>query len=398
MSLDLFSVSVMTAAVAIVAGVVYISETLIRRDEGSGQHWAVAFMSGIVTTVSYAAWAAGAGWVPVAVGNAFFVAATGFIWLGCRSYNGRQMVWSYAVVTGGMMVAFVAVAVEGPDGGDWAGVLWMYVVLTILASFGVAETLRGRMADTRTTVALALVLAIEAVYTAARIIVFVALGPESEVFRTWFDTIPASFVTITLVITAVVVTSILRAGRAGMRTYTYLRAHDGGDRILLWPQFRATVDDVLERAAEKRMSVGILALRIDDLPAIATAFGNDIGREIALATREAARGAVAPLAVIGEVGPTSIMICTTVTSAADARQQATELSTAVFDALRSLTDAVIPIVGIGVATTEVFGYVTEALVEAADEASRRSASSTDLAVLFAEPPPSTGSMSVLGQV
>lgn len=395
MTLDLFSVSIMTAAVVIVSGVVYIAETLIRRDEGSGRHWAIAFMSGIITTVSYAAWSAGGGWVPVAIGNAFFVAATGFIWLGCRSYNHRRMDWSYAVVGAGMLLAFGAVAIEGPDGGDWAGVLWMYLVLTVLASFGFAETLRGRMAETRTTVALALVLAIEAVYTAMRAIVFIAAGPDSEVFQTWFATIPSSFVTITLVITAVVVTSILRAGRAGMRTYTYLRTHDGSDRILAWPQFRATVDDVLDRAAEKRMSVGIVAVRIDDLPNIATAFGNDIARDIAVATRDAIREGAAPLAVIGDVGPTTMMICGTVTSAADARQQAAEVATAIFDALRGLSDAVIPVVGVGVATTDVFGYDTEALAEAADEASRRSSTSNDVGVLFAEPPATTGGLAVV---
>jgi O-acetyl-ADP-ribose deacetylase (regulator of RNase III) len=143
------------------------------------------------------------------------------------------------------------------------------------------------------------------------------------------------------------------------------------------------------------MSVGLIAVRIDDLPNIATAFGNEIARDIAVASRNAIRAGAAPLAVIGDVSSTSMMICATVTSAADARQQAAEVATAIFDALRALSDSVIPVVGVGVATTDVFGYDAEALAEAADEASRRSSTSTDVGVLFAEPPATTGGLAVV---
>lgn len=89
MTLDQFSVSVMTAAVVVIVGVIYISETLLRRDEVSSRYWSIAFLSGIGTTVAYVLWAAGAGWLAIAVGNALFVAATGFIWLGSRGFNAR---------------------------------------------------------------------------------------------------------------------------------------------------------------------------------------------------------------------------------------------------------------------------------------------------------------------
>lgn len=385
MTLDLFSVSVMTAAVVVIVGVIYISETLIRRDEVSGRHWSIAFLAGILTTIAYAMWAAGAGWVAIAAGNAAFVAATGFIWIGCRSYNGNRTLWAYLTVGVGMAIAFVAVAAAGPDGGDWAGVVWMYAVLTVLASLGVWETARGRLARTRTTIALAVVLAVEAVYTAARAIVFLILGPDDPVFQTWFATIPASFVTIALVITAAIVTSILRAGRAGMRGYTNLVAADGTDRILTEPQFRATVTDVLERAAEKGIGIGLVAMRIDDLPFIAKAFGNEVGRQVAVAARDAVRRTVEPLAVIGDDGATLLWVCDTTWDAAEARRQASRLATAVFEALRNVPDAVVPVVGIGVAVTDDFGYQTSELIDAAEAASARSAKTGDISVLMAEP-------------
>ena len=57
MTLDLYSVSVMTAAVVLIVGIIYISETLIRRDEVTGRHWSIAFLAGILTTIAYAIWA-----------------------------------------------------------------------------------------------------------------------------------------------------------------------------------------------------------------------------------------------------------------------------------------------------------------------------------------------------
>ena len=394
MTLDLYSVSVMTAAVVLIVGIIYISETLIRRDEVSGRHWSIAFLAGILTTIAYAIWAAGGGWIAVAAGNAAFVAATGFIWIGCRSYNGHRIGWAYGTVGGGMAVAFVAVVVEGPEGGDWAGVVWMYAALAVLASFGVWETARGRLAQTRTTIALAIVLVIEALYTAARALVFLLRGPDDPVFQAWFSTVPASFVTITLVITAAIVTSILRAGRAGMRGYTNLVAVDGSDRILTEPQFRATVTDVLERAEEKGIGVGVIAMRIDDLPFIAKAFGNEVGRHVAVAARDAVRRTVEPLAVIGDDGATVLWVCDTSWDASEARRQASRLATAVFEALRTVPDAVVPVVGIGVAVTHDFGYGAGALIDAADAASTRSAKTGDISVLIAEPPRSNPPASV----
>lgn len=385
MTLDLFSVSVMTSAVVLIVGVIYISETLIRRDEVSGRHWSIAFLAGILTTVAYSVWAAGGGWISVAAGNAAFVAATGFIWIGCRSYNGHRTGWAYATVIGGMIISFVAVAAAGPDGGGWAGVVWMYGALTVLAVLGVWETTRGRLAKTRTTIALAVVLVVEAVYTASRAVAFLILGPEDEAFQSWFASVPASFVTIALVITAAIVTSILRAGRAGMRGYTNLVAADGTDRILTEPQFRATVADVLDRAAEKGIGIGVVAMRIDDLPFIAKAFGNEVGRQVAVAARDAVRRTVEPLAVIGDDGATVLWVCDTACDATEARRRASRLATAVFEALRTVPDAVVPVVGIGVAVTQDFGYDARVLIDAAGAASARSAKTGDISVLIAEP-------------
>ena len=95
MTLDLSSVLVMTALVVNVSGILFIVETLLRRDEGAGRVWALAFLAGMLTTLAYIVWAQSPdAWWAVAVGNAAFVAGTGCMWLGCRRFNGRRMAWS----------------------------------------------------------------------------------------------------------------------------------------------------------------------------------------------------------------------------------------------------------------------------------------------------------------
>ena len=57
MILDLdYSVLVMTALVVNVSGILFIVETLLRRDEGAGRIWALAFLAAMLTTLAYIVW------------------------------------------------------------------------------------------------------------------------------------------------------------------------------------------------------------------------------------------------------------------------------------------------------------------------------------------------------
>ena len=56
MTLDLPSVLIMTALVVNVSGVLFILETLLRRDEGAGRIWSIAFLAAMLTTLAYTIW------------------------------------------------------------------------------------------------------------------------------------------------------------------------------------------------------------------------------------------------------------------------------------------------------------------------------------------------------
>src|SRR3546814_7604335 len=94
-AIDLFTLTLATALVIVVSGVFYLVETLLRKEGAAGRLWAIAFLSGILSVLCYLVWSVDASaFLAIAVGNGGFVATAGFLWLGCRAYNGRTLRWA----------------------------------------------------------------------------------------------------------------------------------------------------------------------------------------------------------------------------------------------------------------------------------------------------------------
>lgn len=384
MTLDLFTASFMTAIVCNVAGAAFIVETLLRRDEGMGRVWSLAFLCGMATTIAYMMWASGVGgFVAVALGNALFVSTTGCMWLGSRRFNQRSLLVPGGVVVGAAMLTAGAVLLDGPAGGDWAGWIVMGLVLVGLAALACVETFRAPMRRIRSAWALGVVLGAEAVFYLARVVVFVAVGPDSAVFTRYFSTNAASVVTVVLTIVGVVVVSVLRASHADLREYVWMsRAGVSSDGILEAATFEATVVDMAQRAEWRRETVSIISVRVEDLRQIGLAFGVDVAGAVAGAWRQGVRRFAPSASVVGEDGATGLMVATIVGSAAEARREAAAIYRGLFQSLGGITGAVIPVVGVGVALSETVGYDIDALMAAAREAAARAAVSPDASVAF----------------
>jgi len=387
MILDLASVLVVTALVVNVSGVLFILETLLRRDEGAGRVWSVAFLSAMLTTLAYTVWAQTDGaWWAVAVGNAAFVAGTGCMWLGCRRFNGRRMDWPSAVVVVAVLAAGISVAVEGDAGGDWAGALWMFVPLIVFAGAGAVECLRGAMRDSRTAWVLGAVLGFQSLYYVSRTTAFVTSGPDSALFQTAFGTLTTSYLTVTLTIVAVVVTSVLRASRAPMRGYVG-RTDDAVDEdgVLSGETFARALDSICRRAARRAETIAVTAVRVDDLDQISTAFGSEVAGNVAETWRAGVRRHAPTNAIVAEDGPTGIAVALAVPSAQEARRQAGIIYRGLFDDLGRVGGGVIPVVGVGVALSDSVGYDPEGLLRVAREAASRAAANVDTSVLVGDP-------------
>ncbi|WP_374977868.1 hypothetical protein ACEYYH_09115 [Microbacterium trichothecenolyticum] len=385
MNLDLPSVLIMTALVVNVSGVLFILETLLRRDEGAGRIWSVAFLAAMLTTLAYTIWAQSDGaWWAIAVGNAAFVAGTGCMWLGCRRFNRRDMRWSSVLVAGAVAMAVIAVAVDR-EAGDWAGALWMFVPLLCFAGAGAVECLRGDMRESRTAWVLGAVLGFQSLYYVSRTTAFVTSGPDSALFQTAFGTISTSYLTVTLTIVAVVVTSVLRASRAPMRGYLReARAVDDEQGILSDASFAAVLEGLCRRAERRFEPIAVTAVRLDDLDQISTAFGSDVAGAVAAAWRTGVRHHAPTNAVVGQDGHTGLVIGLAVASPQEARRQAGAIYRGLFDDLGKVGGGVIPVVGVGVALSESAGYEPAELMRVAREAASRAAANVETSVLVDE--------------
>ncbi len=382
--LDTAAITLMTAVVANVAGVVFIVDTLMRRDDGAGRLWALAFLSGMATTIAYAVWASGAGGaIAIAVGNALFVNTTGCMWLGSRRFNERRLAAASVLVLVVDVVVAAAVLAAGPNGGDWAGWLAMGIALVALSLLAGAETLRRPMGRIGTALVLAVVFFVEAAFYAVRSIAFVVLGPDSELFRTAFGSVVASFFTVTVTIVAVVVLSVLRAARTELRGYAWMtQVGVTTDGLMLASTIDSALRDIVERAGWRHELLSVFSVRVEDIHQIRTAFGAGVAGDVTHAWRQGVRRFAPSTALVGEDGDHGLAVVTRSATAADARRQAGTIYRGLFESFGAVTSAVIPAVGIGVALSETVGYDADALLRSAREAAATAAVSIESSVVF----------------
>ncbi|UUT36753.1 hypothetical protein [Microbacterium elymi] len=343
--LDQVTLSAVTALVVVVSGIYFIIETFARRDEGAGRVWSLGFLGAMLTSLSYMVWAADPAitW-GVVIGNGTFVAGTGCMWLGCRRFNARRMTVTALVVGVAAVGASVAVLAAGPEGGAWAGALWMFVCLMVFAGLGAGESLRGEMGRYRTARALAAVLGLQSLFYVGRTIVALLAGFDSPLFQTMFGTAVTSVLTVILTIVALVVTSVLRADRAVDRgpLLTASVSLLGTEGVLPHGSFLRLLDQALARASGRGEQIAVIAVRVEDLPQIASAFGAETARAVAEACRASVVRNVPALALVGEDGRSGLLLALRALSEPDARRQGAIVSRGLVDDLGGVSGASSP--------------------------------------------------------
>lgn len=390
MSLDLFTVTVMTALSVWVACIAFILETVVRRDTGPGRLWAAAFFSGLTTTVAYMAWSSGLGGpFSVAAGNAMFVLVPGFMWLGSRRFNDRPGRTAMAIVIVAAVVVFVASVLQAPSMGSWGG--WPAMAAGIVALSGAAgvETLRSPMRRIRSAWVLSATLLFAALYYAVRFVVFFVQGPEGPIFTAWLGSISANFVTVVLTVVAAIVLSVLRSQRTIDRRYEWLTEGGvGSDGVMLARTFGAASADLVQRAQWRDEGVTLVVIRVEGLGEIRTAFGPAAADAVTGACRLAVRRYAPASALVGEDGDDRLAVCAVAATAADARRLGAMIYRGCMEELSADQSGLFPFVGVGVAFTADVGYDRVRLQEGARDAARRAAETPGASVVIDAPAPS----------
>lgn len=381
MNFDVLTLQAAATLVIVASTVMYLLDTLMLKDGLPGRLWASAYLSGTFSATCYLAWLLLPDvYFAVAVGNGAFVAATGFIWLGCVAFNGRPVRRPALFLSATVIVVVVSALGAGPEGGSWAGAVPFFLGNAVFAATGAIETRRAAIGRRWSSSGLTAVLAIETVWFLARVVVFLWLGPDSDLFRNVFDTRVSAFLTISLLIAAVVVTSVLRANESALRgTAETRRLAVDTNGVLFRESFEATLAIICTRAQAAGEGVCVIGIRIDDLKRVAVAFGPDDAERLALEVRAAVRRHAPTMALVGETDAAGLAVAFTTTPTTDVRRAARVLHERVVADLARLGAAVVPAVGVGVALAADHGYRAQALTSRADEAAARAAATGEQA-------------------
>lgn len=366
--IDLYTIQLATTTVTMVAGVMLILDTFLRKTDAAGRVWAVAFMSGVLGSFAYAAWVVLPGaWWAVAVGNAAVVLSGALLWSGARAYNDRSgLVW---VGAAGATAAGVAVLAAGPDGGDWAGALVLFVLIVVFAALGAMESLRAPMRENWTARGLTVMFVVVGLFFAARFVVFLSGGPGDPVFSTFLGTEAAAFVFISLIIVTLASLLILQGERVpnghGRRSAGPVF---GPESVLHRSAFRAIVDDRLERANFHGEQLVFMRVEVDELDALNTAFGRSIGARLLGEFSGVVRRHSPPGSDIGVVAPGALVVVAPYARLEVAANDAEAVQTALRDERIDAAHGLRLSASVGIAGTDRVGYDFDDLMLAAAEA------------------------------
>ena len=371
MVIDILTLLVAAGAVVAIAGVSFILNTVLRRNDAYGRIWSIAFISGILETIAYLVWATSeTAWWAAAVGNGALVASLGFMWSGARSYNGR--VRTYQWVTGlASVLAIGSALIEGPDGTDWAGAEVMFIAIVAFSALAGVESVRGVLKSSVNGRVLSIVFWVVSLYYLIRLIVLVATGETSVAFTQYFGTVTTTFIAIVLVIVAAISMSVLQPADS-------TREHGSGRRtgtlvipgVVSVDQFEQQATDWIARSRRDHEPLVVLELAVDNLDHIVTAFGRDLGDDTIRTVGRIACEKTPAATLVGYLGGERFLILTTSPSFGSPAEIAERLQTALVETPVNNDQGVRATATFGVATTEDVGYTLEGLEKVARVAMR----------------------------
>lgn len=276
--LDPTTVFVVGGLVVVLAGISFLLETMLRRNDAVGRLWSAFFLSAmfavfafVVVSLDHDIWWANA------AGNGAYVTAIGFLWSGARRANGRGALLVVPIALG--VAVTVAGLIPGADGGYWAGSFEMFLgvaATSLLTAFEFSRAVLARLLASRVLTVLTGGMGL---YYVARAIAFLVLGPDDPAFDTYFGTAISTLIEISFMIIGTIMLGSVQGDR-----FAQLDENDAEigtrlsiDGVMNPRQFREVAETWLMRALRERATLVLLLIDVADLGAVNTAFGRAAG-------------------------------------------------------------------------------------------------------------------------
>ncbi|MGO4692128.1 GGDEF domain-containing protein [Glaciibacter sp. 2TAF33] len=370
--MDTVTLLVVSGLVISLCGAAFVLNTSFNGGDRAGRAWSLAFIGGMMSTLAFAVYGLSPSlWGALVVANATLTLALGSMWSGSRLYNGRApLFW---VVSAASVAVAVAVIVRGPGAGGWAGAFELYLAVAAFAAAGSFEAMRRRLTRNINGRIIVVIEAIVAAYYAGRALAFLLDGPTGEVFVLFFGTAQTAVLNMVLVVLVAGAMSVLRAEQHNAAAVgdrgTGVRSAAG---VLSAAAFAQVAGDHLERAAYGECDLALVAVDIDRLPELNTAFGRAAGDGAIESFAQTLRRTAPVMATIGHVGGSRFLVLAPVgaaagssaPSAAEAVRIAERIQTGLVDEPLAASQAIRLTASFGVADTTGHGYDLPALTAA----------------------------------
>ncbi|MFT4306903.1 MAG: hypothetical protein QM604_08435 [Microbacterium sp.] len=384
-ALDDATAAVVAGAVVMVIAVAYVIVSMLARDVGGARLWALAaVLLAMAVVFAYVCSISGHSSLSFAVAlglsHAALVGSAGTLVLGARAYNREDVEGPAPLIVGLALLTGAATTVQTIRDVAAPGELWLLLSVAGLSIGIVHHSLVRSLRAQPVSVLMALGGVVVGGYSAIRAIVLLAVGGDGDVYTSWFgmgDTAGVAAVVVVLIgISVFVLRAVLAGGARG-------GGADDPD-ILPPPVFRDRLRSLLSRSTDRLELVAVIAVRVDDVPAVTVAFGREPADQMAAALRSGVRRFASPIALVGEATDAGTMhVATLASSAADARRQAGLLYRGIVRDFIESRDIVVPGIGIGVALSHTLGYDADVLLAGAAAAAEEAGASEEASVVIA---------------
>lgn len=276
--LDPTTVFVVAALVVFLAGIAFLLETMLRRNDAVGRLWRVFFLGAMFSVFAFTVFSLHPDfWWANAAGNGAYVTAIGFLWSGARRANGRRELVIVPLALGAAVT--VATLVPGANGGYWAGAFEMFAAVAVASLLAAVEFARGDLARLLASRVITVLLGGLGLYYTARAVAVLALGPDDPAFESYFGSAVSTLIETSFTVIGTMMLLSVQRDR-------FARLHEDDaelgtklsiEGVLNAAQFRDVAESWLLRALRERATLALLLVEVADLASINTAFGRGAG-------------------------------------------------------------------------------------------------------------------------